>query len=115
MPAHQCDVVAAERAGEIGALFDIAVGDIEPDEAGSASGSLSAVQQLAGSIGVAVILSVWFDNSTHNAPAATEACLLIVAAVTAGCCFLVALLPHKAQLEHAGLPGHTNAALEEQA
>jgi EmrB/QacA subfamily drug resistance transporter len=97
-----------------GALFDIAVGDIAPDEAGSASGSLSAVQQLAGSMGVAVILSVWFHSSTHNAPSATETCLLIVAAVTAGCCFLVALLPRTAQPEHAE-PRNTNVALEEHA
>ncbi len=34
-----------------GTLFDIALGDIAADEAGGASGSLSAVQQLAAGIG----------------------------------------------------------------
>jgi len=82
-----------------GALFDIAVGDIDPDEAGSASGSLSATQQLAGSIGAAAILSVWFHSAASNAPSALETCLVIVAAVTLGCCFLVRLLPHAARSE----------------
>jgi len=36
-------------------LFDVAIGDVAPAEAGSASGSLSAVQQLASAIGSAVV------------------------------------------------------------
>lgn len=36
-----------------GTIFDIALGDIAPDEAGSASGSLTAIQQLANGIGSA--------------------------------------------------------------
>jgi hypothetical protein len=36
-----------------GTLFDVALGGIRPDEAGSASGSLSAVQQHAAAIGSA--------------------------------------------------------------
>ncbi len=38
-----------------GSIFDIAIGDISESEAGSASGSLSAVQALAGAIGSAVV------------------------------------------------------------
>jgi hypothetical protein len=88
--------------------------DIEPGEIGSASSSLRAVQQLAGSIGVAVILSVWFHRSAGN-PAAGSATGLIVAALTAGCCFLVALLRREPQPEHAEPPLPTNAVLGEQA
>ena len=80
-----------------GTLFDIAVGDIDPDEAGSASGSLSAVQQLAGSIGSAAILSIWFGHRASGASSAVVACLAVVAAVTVGCCALVGLLPRTAQ------------------
>jgi len=43
-----------------GILFDIALGDVDPDEAGSASGALSAVQQLAAGIGSAAVTSVYF-------------------------------------------------------
>jgi EmrB/QacA subfamily drug resistance transporter len=82
-----------------GTLFDIAVGDIAAEEAGSASGSLSAIQQLAGSIGSAVILSIWFGHRVSGATSAVGACLLVVAAVTAGCCGLVALLPRRAQMQ----------------
>ena len=39
-------------------IYDIAIGDIDPAEAGSASGSLSSVQQLANSIGAAVITTI---------------------------------------------------------
>ena len=41
-------------------IYDTAIGDIDPAEAGSASGSLSSVQQLANAIGPAVITTVYF-------------------------------------------------------
>jgi hypothetical protein len=40
------------------AIYDTAIGDIDPAEAGSASGSLSGVQQLANAIGPAVITTI---------------------------------------------------------
>lgn len=79
-----------------GTLFDIAVGDIDPGEAGSASGSLSAVQQLAGSIGSAAIMSIWFAHRASGGAGAVVACLIVVAALTLGCCALVGLLPRAA-------------------
>jgi EmrB/QacA subfamily drug resistance transporter len=82
-----------------GSLFDIALGDIDPEEAGSASGSLSAVQQLAGSIGSAVIMSIWFGRLSSTPISAMVACLVVVAIVTVVCCGLVALLPRKARAE----------------
>jgi EmrB/QacA subfamily drug resistance transporter len=79
-----------------GTLFDIALGDIDPEEGGSASGALSAVQQLAGAIGSAVITSVWFARIA-DAPSAMRTCLVIVAAVTVVCGGLVFLLPKHAR------------------
>jgi MFS family permease len=79
-----------------GTLFDIALGDIDQQEAGSASGSLSAVQQIASAIGAAVITSIWFGAIATNVPGAMIACLVVVAAILVGCCGLVTLLPRNA-------------------
>ena len=78
-----------------GTLFDTALGDVDREEAGSASGSLSAVQQLAGSIGSAAITSIWFGRGGGSPAAAMTTCLAVVAAVTLGCCALVGLLPRR--------------------
>ena len=83
-----------------GTLFDIEIGDIDPEEAGSASGALSAVQQLAGSIGSAVITLIWFGRISGNHTSAMVACLIVVIIVITGCYTLVGLLPHKAQEGH---------------
>jgi len=82
-----------------GSLFDIAIGDIDAGEAGSASGSLSAVQVLAAAIGSAGITSVWFARLADGPATAMAACLAVVAAVTLGCCALVWLLPRHAPAE----------------
>jgi hypothetical protein len=79
-----------------GSLFAIALGDIDHAEAGSASGSLSAVQQLAAAIGSAAITSIWFSSMTTNVVTAMITCLAVVAVVLVGCMALVGLLPRKA-------------------
>ena len=80
-----------------GTIFDIALGDISPDEAGSASGSLSAVQQLANGIGSAAVATVYFHS---GAPAhAMTVTLITVIAVTALCLPALRLLPRKAPAE----------------
>ncbi|MGO4648071.1 MFS transporter [Nocardia sp. 2YAB30] len=71
-----------------GSIYRIALGDIEPNESGSASGSLSAVQQLANSLGAAAVTTVYFHTSDG-----TTAALATVAAIAALCCTLVRLLP----------------------
>jgi hypothetical protein len=43
----------------IAPFFDIALGDVSDDEVGSASGLLNAIQQLGGSIGVAVLTTLF--------------------------------------------------------
>ena len=52
---------------------------------------------LAGSIGSAVITSIFFANVRTGAPQAVIVCLVVVAVVTAGCCGLVGLLPRRAK------------------
>jgi EmrB/QacA subfamily drug resistance transporter len=84
-----------------GSLFAIALGDVDHAEAGSASGSLSAVQQLATAIGSAAITSIWFRSMTTDVTSAMIACLAVVAVVLVGCMALVGLLPRKAAEENA--------------
>jgi EmrB/QacA subfamily drug resistance transporter len=81
-------------------IFDFAIGDVAQDEAGSASGSLSAVQQLASAVGSAVITTVYFAQRTaHGAGSAMTTSLVVVAAITVVCLGLVWLLPKRAAEE----------------
>jgi EmrB/QacA subfamily drug resistance transporter len=82
-----------------GSLFSIALGDIDHAEAGSASGSLSAVQQLAAAIGSAAITSIWFGAMGSDVTSAMAKCLAVVAVVLVGCMALVGLLPRQASEE----------------
>ena len=78
-------------------IFDFAIGDVAQDEAGSASGSLSAVQQLATAIGSAVVTTIYFSQrAAHGAGSAMTTSLLVVGAITVACLGLVWLLPKKA-------------------
>jgi EmrB/QacA subfamily drug resistance transporter len=81
-----------------GTIFDVALGTIAPHEAGSASGALSAVQQLAGSIGTATMTSVYFHFVGTDTNAMTV-CLLIAICVILVCCGLLWLLPEHAQAQ----------------
>ncbi|WP_432174512.1 MFS transporter [Streptomyces sp. Tue6028] len=81
-----------------GSLYDVTIGDIAPAEAGSAGGSLGAVQQLANAIGAAAVTTLYFG--THGGEAhATAVSLAAVTTVALLCCPLVLLLPRKAQEE----------------
>ncbi|MEU5299310.1 MFS transporter [Streptomyces noursei] len=82
-----------------GTVYDITLGDVTPAEAGSGSGSLTAVQQLANALGAAAVTTVYFHNSARPAQAMTTS-LLIVVGVTLLCCCLVRLLPRAAQPQH---------------
>ena len=71
-----------------------------PAEAGSASGSLSAVQQLAASIGSAVVTTVYFSQrAQHGAAHAMTVSVAGVAAIAVLGLGLVWLLPRKAGRE----------------
>lgn len=82
-----------------GTVYDVTIGDIAPDEAGSAGGSLGAVQQLANAIGAAAVTTVYFHTlgAAHDTAHATVVSLTVVIAVGALCLGLVRLLPRKAQ------------------
>jgi hypothetical protein len=83
-------------------IFDVAIGDVAEQEAGSASGALSAVQQLAAAIGSAVVTTVYFtQRAQHGAGTAMTVSVAVVAVIAAACLGLVWLLPKSApQDEH---------------
>ena len=86
-------------------IFDIAIGDVAPEESGSASGALSAVQQLAAAIGSAVVTTIYFSQqANHGAAHAMTVSVAVVGAVALLCLGLVWLLPKSAPLEPTG--GH---------
>lgn len=51
----------------MGLVFSIALKDVDTKHAGSASGTLNAVQQVGGAIGVALIGVIFFGALSHNA------------------------------------------------
>ena len=81
-------------------IFEVALGDVTHEEAGSASGSLSAVQQLATAIGSAVVTTVFFNvlRQSGGAKAMTTS-VVVVAVVIALCLGLVWLMPKAAPPE----------------
>lgn len=83
-----------------GTVYDVTIGDIAPEEAGSASGSLNAVQQLANAIGAAAVTTVYFKAVDGGETHALRMSLAVVASAVALCLPLVRLLPRKAQEGH---------------
>ncbi|WP_328830816.1 MFS transporter [Streptomyces sp. NBC_00252] len=82
-----------------GTVYDVTIGDIEPAEAGSASGSLNAVQQLANATGAAAVTTVYFAAVGAGAAHALLVSLGVVGAAVALCLCLVRLLPRAAPAE----------------
>ena len=78
-------------------IYDTAIGDIDPAEAGSASGSLSSVQQLANAIGPAVITTIYFGALAGGPAHAMTLSLLTVIAIGALSCLAIPLLPRRAR------------------
>jgi len=84
-------------------IFDVAIGDVAAREAGSASGALSAVQQLAAAIGSAVVTTVYFSQrAEHGAGHAMTVSVAVVAVIAAACLGLAWLLPKSAPQEQHG-------------
>ncbi len=77
----------------------VALGDAKPDEAGSASGSLSSIQQLASAIGSAAVSSIFFQTATSGQAHAMKVTLVVVLTTTALSLPIVALMPRKAPAE----------------
>jgi EmrB/QacA subfamily drug resistance transporter len=77
----------------------VALGDANPDEAGSASGSFSSIQQLASAIGSAAVTSVYFQAATSGMAHAMKVTLIVIVAVTALSLPIVTLMPRQAPAE----------------
>ncbi|WUJ68197.1 MFS transporter [Kribbella soli] len=74
----------------------VALGTAKPEEAGSASGSFSSIQQLASAIGSAAVTSIFFRATTPGLAHAMEITLIVVLALTALTLPLVTLMPRQA-------------------
>src|ERR1700676_4868140 len=78
-------------------IYDIAIGDIDPAEAGSASGSLSSIQQMANAIGAALNTTLHFRRLAGGPAHAMTLSLLTVIAIGVLSCLAIPLLPRHAQ------------------
>ena len=88
---------AARPASALGAalspLFDFVLAGVEDDEVGSASGVLNAMQQLGGSIGIAVLGTIFFsvaaggalDDAFHTTLWVELGLLVVTAVLVARC------------------------------
>jgi EmrB/QacA subfamily drug resistance transporter len=93
-------VLGAGMGACFSSIYDVAIGDVAATEAGSASGALSAVQQLAAAIGSAVVTTVYFSQrAQHGAGHAMTVSVAVVAAIAVLCLGLVWLLPKSAPQE----------------
>ena len=81
-------------------IYDVALGDVAPEEAGSASGSLSAVQQLPAALGSAIVTTVYFNElarrGARHAMTISVAVVAAVAVIATACLALVWLMPKSA-------------------
>src|SRR5215468_4170237 len=89
-------VIGAGMGTCIGTIFDIARGGVPPHEAGGASGSLSAIQQIAAGVGSAAVTSVYFATLHSGQIHAVSVSLAIVIAITGLCLAAFGLLPRVA-------------------
>ena len=80
-------------------IYNVALGDTNPEEAGSASGSLSAIQQLASGIGSAAVTSIFFSATRSGLGHAMTVTLIVVLVASVLSIPVVALMPRKAPAE----------------
>lgn len=84
-----------------GSLFATALGEVDGTEAGSASGALNALQQVANAAGAALVSTLFVALSAGgDDTGATIACLLLVLGVLAITVSLTPLLPRHAAADH---------------
>jgi MFS family permease len=80
-----------------GSIFAVALGDVQPDQTGSASGALNAVQQIAAAVGAALISAAYLAAvSRSTARDAVASSLVIVLVITAASLAALPLLPQRA-------------------
>ena len=87
-------------------MFDVILAGVAPHEIGSASGLLESIQQLAMSLGIALVGTVLFDSLGHGHSAvafvgASDHALLMAVAFLAAACAAVFWLPKHARAAHA--------------
>ena len=84
-------------------VFSIILAGVSDREVGSASGLLNALQQLGGTIGVAVSGTLFFELLAKGPLRAMEVTTLVAAVFVFGALVLVQLLPRQARTD--GTPG----------
>jgi len=77
-------------------IFNTALGDVDAEEAGSASGSLSAVQQVANGIGSALVTTIFLTLLPSGDIPAVSVTLIALLGLIAACVLVVPLLPRTA-------------------
>ena len=83
--------------GCFGSVFAVALGDVQLDQAGSASGTLNAVQQIASAAGAALISAAYLAVASRSTSRdAVAASLVIVLVITALSLAALPLLPRRA-------------------
>jgi MFS family permease len=97
-------VIGFGLGGTIAPLFSTIITGITPAEAGSASGSLGAVQQLAGSVGVAAIATLYTAVGHPAARGLTVTALATAGLLAAGAALTLAL-PRARDAGDGGQPG----------
>ncbi|GAB3062761.1 hypothetical protein GCM10027053_26490 [Intrasporangium mesophilum] len=88
-------------------FFDIVLAGVSPEESGSASGTLTAVQQVGGALGIAILGTVFFSSLDTSVASegpsiaafgsATQASLWVAATMVAIGWVLTFLLPKRAE------------------
>lgn len=98
-------VVAGIGAGiVIAAVFNTVLGAVDDDEVGSASGVLSAIQAIGGSVGVAIFSTVFFTRAlTGQAGPSFRDTLLIQVGIIAAFLILSPLFPRRARPDETDL------------
>jgi Na+/melibiose symporter-like transporter len=79
-----------------GSVFAVALGDIDEEQAGSASGTLNAVQQLANSVGSAIVSTIFLATIATSVQHAASTSLIFVLTAILLCACCLPLLPKKA-------------------
>ncbi|MGW4399598.1 MFS transporter [Amycolatopsis nivea] len=87
----------------IAAVFNTVLGAVDNDEVGSASGVLSAVQSIGGSVGVAVFSTVFFAGALTGQVAESFRDALVVQAIVIALFLLISpLFPRRARPDDTG-------------
>jgi MFS family permease len=103
-------VIGVGMGWVVAPMFDVIVAGVSQEQAGSASGTLTAMQQVAGAVGVAGVTTIYLSLlKSHVVPDAMALSTGVVAVLILCACALVFLLPRQAgpaeglgQEEHGG-------------